>query len=226
MIEWREEDHPRVPAGNPEGGQFTEKASAEARRAAGLETEAEIRRETYRKFQRYVEQKAEHLGQDYLSHEEAWIVDDEGNHEEAGESVQHNAMMFSQSEKRKMEGMALVHNHPVPSSFSWNDIKFGIDYGLKEMAVVTSEGLHIVRFKATIDYYEGGRRRLGEAIAELHRDLTMDLLHEYDHALKMGAMTEVNASKDFYENTIRVMNLLDKDANVGSFIDYEYMPWE
>lgn len=44
MTVWNEADHPRVPAGNPRGGQFTDKGSggaavAAARRAAGLPPE-------------------------------------------------------------------------------------------------------------------------------------------------------------------------------------------
>lgn len=36
MSNWREEDHPRVPAGKDTGGQFVEKAEISAREAAGL----------------------------------------------------------------------------------------------------------------------------------------------------------------------------------------------
>ena len=56
-----------------------------------------------------------------------------------------SSVTFSKSERKKMVGCVLTHNHPNNTPFSHNDISFLLDNGLDEIRAVVDGGTYILQ---------------------------------------------------------------------------------
>ncbi len=152
---FNESDHPRVPAGSSSGGQFTSKVVDAAREAAfdtggsGLSSH-QVDMATA-DFNRQIRKQAQNEGDEWLTYEKAWIYDSEGEKvlSQNGDEAQ---VEFSDEflESRKTIKGTLIHNHPSNGFLSYQDLAFGLMYGLKNIVAVTEDGYYIATTRDTL----------------------------------------------------------------------------
>lgn len=225
---WNEAEHPRHPEGSTKGGQFAPKdgAGEAARSAAGVKTHEKARQETFQEFHQWTLDMAEEEGDhpSGLTHEEAWMLSPEGEKlGNPGESHPNGFKVgFTQREISQMKGQWMIHNHPLPSTFSGADLEFGLKHGLEGMAVSNSIGLSTVTFH--------GRDVMREAASSMIDDLwdrtANGLLWEAEKKLEAGEITMLEIEQNFIDSTYDILETIDRDETYGRFIDYNFTPWE
>ena len=142
-----------------------------------------------------------------------------------GQVVEGNiyAMIFSDREKEVMKDDWMIHNHPIGSSFSDADIKFGVDFGLKGMVVTNSQGIHIVEFMGINDNLR--RSKFGNTLKNMHEGMTDKMIEGYEMDLISGIITGDEIKNAYYDNSIKVMEQLADHEVYGDYLDYEFIEW-
>lgn len=233
---WDESKHPRVPAGAPEGGQFTDKeglterekeieALRAARRAAMLpeDPNEEARFYAYKVFHDETKAIAEDLGQEKLQHEIAYLVDEEGNIvsqlgeiENAGMSVR-----FSDEELEMLKGRYMVHNHPNESMLSSQDLGFGAKYGLKGIVATTEKGMYVADFNR--ERIDQNINFWPDALVRVHKELSGSLNFQAmnyieDHGWAAEEAMEWKAKE--------LVDMFQHYKDVPKFVKVRFIPWE
>ena len=138
---WAEEDHPREPAGSPEGGEFTSGAGG----AYAHLTPVQAKR---------LQQHEEWVKTDYTAKEEALVMDKDGRMMVITSNSK-RLVRFTPEQLAAMPGSILTHNHPddriaktktgeSAGFFSSKDLVFAHDNRLKEMRVTTTKKIYSV----------------------------------------------------------------------------------
>lgn len=232
---WREEDHPRVPAGRSTGGQFTEKDGG-----AGLDPELEAlrkeRREAfypedakqekrfyaYKQFHDSTQEKAAELGQDQLEYEMAQVVGEEGEVSRELGSVEEGGMAirFSEEELETLQGRRMVHNHPNNSGFSRADLQFGAKYGLEVIVATTKDGMFVADFNrevidSNVNFYSD---KIGRLFDELSGMVDADAKRK----IKNGYTVE-EALAWRGQEMAEILSKWDRSKNI---VQARWVPWK
>lgn len=220
-----------VPAGSPEGGQFTFAPGGEgaiiesARIAAGLPESSERREETYRQFWDESQELAKARGAEVLPYERAWMVGPDGEKiNDVGEAVGSGfSMSFTQFEISHMRGNTLIHNHPVDVSFSAKDLSFGARFALSGVVVAENFGIHILDYNIPDT---GMRNDIALDLMNTHEMLFNETFSSYQATRENWTISQVGIKPTYHKHSVEVMEALDVHPLVGEYIDYQYIPWE